>query len=209
MRSWAVKVSTAGMSALLCAATIGVTSASAAAGPTTSVTASSAATAAAIARAEATGRAGTLVQYQPATDSWVQIGTVAAKPLSALIPLQPGVVAEPDGSFSSTIACLLASWSLAACENIAVTYSAVVSPSSPAGQIIKYAEGTGEDELKLNRLTITKWEELDEILEGASSKLEAIADVGFSGAAKGLEDSAEDIGAGVDFVFEIGVSVFG
>jgi hypothetical protein len=82
------------------------------------VTASSAATAAAIARAEATGRAGTLVQYQPATDSWVQIGTVAAKPLSALSPLQPG-------------------------------------------------------------------------------------------AAKCLEDSAEDIGAGVDFVFEIGVSVFG
>lgn len=94
---------TLGMSALLCAAAITVPSASAASGltSTSSATPYASDVAAAITRAEATGREGTVLQYQPATQSWSQVTTVG-NPLEA-----PGqqFVAEPD-SFTSTVACL-------------------------------------------------------------------------------------------------------
>lgn len=194
---------TLGMSALLCAAAIAVPSASAAPGLTSSATPYASDVAAAITRAEATGREGTVLQYQPATQSWSQVTTVG-NPLEA-----PGqqFVAEPD-SFTSTVACLLASWSLAACANIAVNYESVLSPDSPAATIVKGLESTGEDELKLNRLVITKWEELNETLEGVGNQIDQSVAGGFSAAATGFEDGVEDIGAGCVFVTRIGSSWF-
>lgn len=153
-----------------------------------------------IAKAEAVGQPNVLLKYSPATGSWSQVATVD-QPFAAAVT--PDVVAAPEISAKTAFACLLLTWTIGACDDIAVVFKQV-TPSTASG-IISSLETVDEDDLEQTKETYNMWLEKDHILQGADATSGDEAEGGFEDAAgDGVEDDAVDFGGDfVDVVIDV------
>jgi hypothetical protein len=148
-----------------------------------------------VAAAQATGRPGVLLRYQPATNTWTQIAVIG----------NPQAMVQHDAlqshaRWSPRIACLLISFTIGACADTAVTYEHVVP--SGATSIIKSLETIDGDEAKKLREGSKEIAKQRATLEGKTAEQGDTTEGGYSNGADGVEDQAFDWGDSVVEVFE-------
>lgn len=152
----------------------------------------------AIAEAQMEGQPGTLMHYQASTNSWTQVATIG-NPQAAS---EGDTLAEPAVSWTPRVACLLVSFTIGACSDVAVTYKDVVP--TKAATIIKSLETIDGDEANEMREGSNEVQKQREILEGDNSESGTSAEGGYSDGAAGAEDSAVDFGGGyTDIIIDV------
>jgi hypothetical protein len=167
---------------------------------------SASSTAETISHAEAAGLPGVLFQYHPATDSWTQVAVVG-NPQTASVAApavfgtaQDSTVAEPEAAWSARVACLLVSFTIGACSDVAVTYQNVVPTTDAA--IIKSLETIDGDEGKEMREGNNEIEKQREIIDGDTAEEGDTTEGGWSNGVSGVEDDDFDWGDAITELYD-------